>query len=227
MCSSLVRMCACAEERASISLVVSSSRLSPLGARLYIALIRPADTPEYRSVVQSGAMAEPAPAPAPIPRRGKAALSYIPSSLLHTRLLDPTHAARTLVVDVRDSDFVGGHVTSALNVPSKQFRDRLDELYAAAAGKDLVVFHCMHSQQRGPRCARIMGESIDARTLADIDSGVALADSTAAAFPSIVVLTGGFDGWAQYVSKLDAFVRRKDAAALITAYDKNEYGYKI
>lgn len=55
-------------------------------------------------------------------------------------LLDP--ACSTIVIDVRDADFYGGQITGARNVPSHQFRDRLQEVIEEATGKERIVFHC-------------------------------------------------------------------------------------
>lgn len=57
------------------------------------------------------------------------------------------------VIDVRDSDHIGGHIRSSTWVPSDQLSIRLPELVRTFANKDMVVFHCALSQQRGPSAA--------------------------------------------------------------------------
>ena len=47
-----------------------------------------------------------------------------------------------LVVDVRDDDFSGGHITGALNIPSTTLYRQMDRIQQLSADKDLVVFHC-------------------------------------------------------------------------------------
>jgi hypothetical protein len=53
-----------------------------------------------------------------------------------------------LVVDVRDSDFIGGHITNCRNVPSATFSDRLDGLVRDTEAVPQVIFHCALSQVR-------------------------------------------------------------------------------
>jgi rhodanese-related sulfurtransferase len=57
------------------------------------------------------------------------------------------------VVDVRDSDYVGGHITSCINVPTQTHDYRMPELVRELRDKEIVVFHCALSQQRGPSSA--------------------------------------------------------------------------
>mmetsp|Transcript_11345 Transcript_11345/g.30575 ORF Transcript_11345/g.30575 Transcript_11345/m.30575 type:complete len:143 (-) Transcript_11345:35-463(-) len=63
------------------------------------------------------------------------------------------------VVDVRDSDFEGGHIRGAVNLPSIKLQgspDALDAFVASLAGKSALVVHCMLSQVRGPASARLI-----------------------------------------------------------------------
>jgi len=59
-----------------------------------------------------------------------------------------------LVVDVRDSDFIGGNITNCRNVPSNTFLDNLDDLVRETKNVPQVIFHCALSQSRGPTAAR-------------------------------------------------------------------------
>eukprot|EP00605_Chrysophyceae_sp_TOSAG23-4_P000913 GSChrysophyteH1.ASY1.ANO1.1007.1 assembled CDS len=61
-----------------------------------------------------------------------------------------------VVVDVRDDDFVGGNISSAVNLPSESFHQTgLPVLEQHMQdGVTTFVFHCMMSQQRGPAAAR-------------------------------------------------------------------------
>lgn len=71
-----------------------------------------------------------------------------------------------LVVDVRDDDAGTTMIRgTTVNVPSKRFTRAALEgaLDTAAPGRsladfDAVVVHCMYSQTRGPRCARLIDE---------------------------------------------------------------------
>lgn len=81
----------------------------------------------------------------------------------------------TIVIDVRDEDFYeplgdgwyaedklgskGGKIKGACNIPSEVFLDKMDKINQQIESqthkaKVHLVFHCMLSQQRGPKCAR-------------------------------------------------------------------------
>lgn len=53
-----------------------------------------------------------------------------------------------LVVDVRDSDFIGGHIPNCRNEPSTTFLDTLDDLVRDTKDVPQVIFHCALSQSR-------------------------------------------------------------------------------
>jgi rhodanese-related sulfurtransferase len=57
------------------------------------------------------------------------------------------------VIDVRDSDYIGGHIAGCQNVPVNTHDYRIPELVRTLKDKDVVVFHCALSQQRGPSSA--------------------------------------------------------------------------
>ncbi|AAS51109.1 ACL119Cp [Eremothecium gossypii ATCC 10895] len=96
------------------------------------------------------------------------------------------------VLDVRGSDYIGGHIAGAWNYPYQRLKHEsaaLDELraqlletHAAAAGTGPIhcVFHCAQSQQRGPASAM--------RFLR------ALSDGDLPQF-EVWVLRGGFNLW--------------------------------
>lgn len=55
------------------------------------------------------------------------------------------------VVDVRDDDYIGGHIPGSLNVPSRQLSTpRIDSLVDELKDNEAVIFTCALSQQRGP-----------------------------------------------------------------------------
>ncbi|KAL1632944.1 Cdc25 phosphatase Ibp1 [Neofusicoccum ribis] len=64
-----------------------------------------------------------------------------------------TQEPRVAVIDVRDSDFFGGHIRGCTNVPTAALDYRLPELVRLLRGARTVVFHCALSQQRGPSAA--------------------------------------------------------------------------
>jgi rhodanese-related sulfurtransferase len=90
-------------------------------------------------------------------------LTYLPPTRL-AALLKESHVERATdsetttnpslaVIDVRDSDHVGGHIRASTWVPSNQLPTRLPELVRLLADKDMVIFHCALSQVRGPSAA--------------------------------------------------------------------------
>ncbi|OQE32091.1 hypothetical protein PENSTE_c001G04395 [Penicillium steckii] len=82
---------------------------------------------------------------ATLPRMNRDALSAL--------LKSTTEADRLAVIDVRDSDHVGGHIKASNWVPSSTLDVRLPELLRTLKDKEMVVFHCALSQQRGPSAA--------------------------------------------------------------------------
>lgn len=87
------------------------------------------------------------------------------------------------IVDVRDSDYIGGHIRSSVNVPSTQFLGRLNKLQSALAGRPKVVFHCQLSQQRGPSCAAAYARLLASKGIRNQE---------------VYVLSGGFNEWARH-----------------------------
>ena len=74
---------------------------------------------------------------------------------LSTFLLKPITARPSIaVIDVRDDDHAGGHIFSSTHVPSSTLDHKIPELVRTLNGKDIVIFHCALSQQRGPTAAR-------------------------------------------------------------------------
>ena len=82
----------------------------------------------------------------PIPR--------VPAETISQQLLSPPQAAKLAIIDVRGDDHVGGHIRSSINAPSDTLDWRIPELVRTLADKEVVVFHCALSQERGPRAAR-------------------------------------------------------------------------
>jgi rhodanese-related sulfurtransferase len=65
----------------------------------------------------------------------------------------PSLPPNTAIVDVRDSDHVGGHIKGSTWVPSSQLDYKTPELIRSLKDKEIVIFHCALSQQRGPSAA--------------------------------------------------------------------------
>ncbi|KAL2267149.1 hypothetical protein VTJ83DRAFT_4426 [Remersonia thermophila] len=124
----------------------------------------------------------------------------------------PAAAPNIAIIDVRDDDYIGGHIKGSRNVPSRTLDYMLPTLVRQLQDKDTVVFHCALSQQRGPSAAlryirereRLLGAAAS-----NPPAGAAGEESTktdgAAAGPSesgpavkeqkVVVLDRGFVGW--------------------------------
>lgn len=81
-----------------------------------------------------------------------ATLSRMSREQLSSLLLSPD-ASKVAVIDVRDDDHVGGHINSSTHVPSLSLDHRIHEIVRTMAGKEIMVFHCALSQQRGPAAA--------------------------------------------------------------------------
>ena len=85
-----------------------------------------------------------------------------------------------VVVDVRDGDFgEGGFVKGAVNVPSDTFRERMGAVLEEHGDKETIVVHCMMSQMRGPTCATMLVQAMNAAEGKSFRANV-------------VVMTGGF-----------------------------------
>lgn len=101
------------------------------------------------------------------------------------------------VIDVRDDDHIGGHIRSSQWVPSTQLQARMPELLRLNADKETVVFHCMHSQERGPRAALAYAQAkardIEKRARDDTTEGSVRGDPLGG--QKVCVLKGGFGSW--------------------------------
>ena len=92
------------------------------------------------------------------------------------------------IIDVRDSDHIGGHIKGSTWVPSGSLDYKLPELLRTLQEKETVVFHCALSQQRGPGAAlRYLRER-------DAKSGKGR-DGQPDTVQKVFVLEGGFTKW--------------------------------
>lgn len=84
-------------------------------------------------------------------------LSYISREELAEKLRNspsaPSLPSNIAIIDVRDSDHIGGHIRGSTWVPSHELDYKTPELVRNLKDKDTVVFHCALSQQRGPSAA--------------------------------------------------------------------------
>jgi rhodanese-related sulfurtransferase len=130
-------------------------------------------------------------------------LSYIHPTALAAIISDPSKASSTAIIDVRDSDHIGGHIKGSIWIPVPELDARMPELLRIYKGKEKVVFHCMLSQQRGPQSAlkfaraKEAHEAKEKRAQKETDK-VGDADSQeqeGSSGPEVCVLEGGFGAW--------------------------------
>ncbi|CUM62829.1 uncharacterized protein PRCAT00000387001 [Priceomyces carsonii] len=98
---------------------------------------------------------------------------------------------RFAVVDVRDSDYVGGHLKGCYHYPAGDFESQLPELKQRLYNNhiDDVVFHCALSQSRGPSSALKFLRSLE--DTIDPDEVQYFEDL------NVWLLKGGFNKWQQ------------------------------
>ncbi|CEJ59295.1 hypothetical protein PMG11_07925 [Penicillium brasilianum] len=113
---------------------------------------------------------------ASLPRMSRDALSEI--------LLSGAPSNKLAIIDVRDSDHIGGHIKSSTWVPTPNLDVRLPELLRTLKDVEKVVFHCALSQQRGPSAALRYARERE-RTLGEEESKK----------QEVYVLEGGFVQW--------------------------------
>ncbi|EGW30708.1 uncharacterized protein SPAPADRAFT_142679 [Spathaspora passalidarum NRRL Y-27907] len=121
-------------------------------------------------------------------------LKYIRPSTLRTWFRggsSPHGSGKFAIIDVRDDDYVGGHIKGSCNYPATNFISLLPSLRKSLYEKkvDDVVFHCMLSQARGPSSALKFLRSlntIDDPELQEFFKNV-----------HVYVLKGGFQRWAR------------------------------
>ncbi|KAJ4300095.1 Cdc25 phosphatase Ibp1 [Collariella sp. IMI 366227] len=101
------------------------------------------------------------------------------------------------IIDVRDDDYIGGHIKGAQNVPSRTLDAMLPTLVRQLRDKETVVFHCALSQQRGPAAAlRYLRER--ERVIAAVEGSAEGSGEEGKQAPKeqkVFVLDQGFVGW--------------------------------
>ncbi|KAI0854701.1 Rhodanese-like protein [Xylaria cubensis] len=130
-------------------------------------------------------------------------LERITAARLAERLLavDATNTAASgqaaensiAIVDVRDDDYIGGHIRTSLHFPSRSLDATMPTLLRKLADKETVVFHCALSQQRGPSAALryLRAREADATT----DANGKENGSEKKNKQKVYVLDRGFTGW--------------------------------
>ena len=119
-------------------------------------------------------------------------LPYITREKLAGLIRDKT--AGLSIIDVRDSDYIGGHILNSQNIPTHTHDYRIPELVRTLRDQDVVVFHCVLSQQRGPGSAlRYLRERERMNGRKEIGTRKDGADLIEA--QKVFVLEGGFSKW--------------------------------
>lgn len=117
-------------------------------------------------------------------------LEFVPATKLRQWLRSgsPSGSGNLAIVDVRESDYVGGHIKGCWHYPANQFQDRLAELHQRLADEkiDDVVFHCALSQVRGPKSALRFLRSLESAKESSLDA------------LKVWVLQGGFTTWQRH-----------------------------
>jgi rhodanese-related sulfurtransferase len=114
----------------------------------------------------------------------------------HVQLAELIRAKKpgVTIIDVRDSDFIGGHIIGCKNVPVSTHDYKMPELVRTLRDQDAVVFHCALSQQRGPSSAlRYLRER--ERMIEKGEVGIRKDGEGLASGQKVYVLDGGFVKW--------------------------------
>ncbi|KAH7159808.1 Rhodanese-like domain-containing protein [Dactylonectria estremocensis] len=92
------------------------------------------------------------------------------------------------IIDVRDDDYLGGHIKGSTNVPAHTLDVMLPTLVRTLKDKKTVVFHCALSQIRGPSAAL--------KYLRERDGLLrAMGETPRGEGQEVLVLDRGFTGW--------------------------------
>lgn len=138
-------------------------------------------------------------------------LRFIKPADLANSLRQPETASKVAVIDVRDNDHLGGHVRGSQWVPINHLDARIPELLRVNKDKDRVVFHCMLSQQRGPKAAltyarakayEVEKQKVVKHQETDTDESKEIEQGSGKiGGQEVCVLEGGFDNWRRFYAE--------------------------
>lgn len=127
--------------------------------------------------------------------------SQTPSTADSDAAKPSTLPANIAVIDVRDSDHIGGHIRGSTWLPSAELDYKTPELIRTMRDKEVVVFHCALSQQRGPSAAlrylrekERLGDKGGVGKEAEEGSGEGKEEGRGKE-QKVLVLKGGFTEW--------------------------------
>ncbi|KAF9217635.1 hypothetical protein CPC16_005716 [Podila verticillata] len=131
--------------------------------------------------------------------------TFVDSHVLEELLNDKTKVPRKdyLIIDVRDADYIGGHIPGCLNVPAHDLPDQLPQLIEEYKNVPQLFFHCALSQVRGPKAAKRWSQALNAAAASN-------PEATAPA-QKINILRGGFGAWQR---------KHKDNKVLVEDYQE-------
>ncbi|OLL22789.1 CDC25-like phosphatase YCH1 [Neolecta irregularis DAH-3] len=124
---------------------------------------------------------------------------FITPLKLYEWLQDPT--SDVVVVDVRDDDYIGGHISKSLHYPSSKLSETFPQLTDKLLPRKKVVFHCLLSQQRGPTAAKRYLEQLGNNNPEQ----------------KVYILAGGFSNWQKEYGS-DSTVTKNYHKALWTGF---------
>ncbi|KAL7948603.1 Rhodanese-like protein [Trichoderma barbatum] len=118
-----------------------------------------------------------------------ASIKRVSAKTLSEKILEEREQAEPsfAVVDVRDVDYIGGHIKGSTNIPCDRLDALLPTLIRKLKDKKTVIFHCALSQQRGPFAAL--------KYLRERDGQLAALGEAPPADQEVYLLERGFTGW--------------------------------
>lgn len=132
-------------------------------------------------------------------------LKYIRVPTLYTWLKNQG-PGKFMVVDVRDSDYIGGHIKGSMHYPSSNFEETLADLKKQLIANQVedVIFHCALSQVRGPKSTlKFLRSLSQVRNDKEIEFFNQL---------NVWVLKGGFTEWQRHYGEDETVTEGYDKA---------------
>ncbi|KNE96431.1 hypothetical protein PSTG_10262 [Puccinia striiformis f. sp. tritici PST-78] len=125
------------------------------------------------------------------------------------------------VVDVRDSDYIGGHIPGCHHIPSSSFHEKCPGLINELKDVKCVIFHCALSQQRGPTAAKLYAHRReDKLTSGTLNSILPFGEEAHARGSSqeVIIIEGGFTNWVREFKDDERLVEGYNPAVWSSSY---------
>ncbi|KAA1113918.1 hypothetical protein PGTUg99_016198 [Puccinia graminis f. sp. tritici] len=139
--------------------------------------------------------------------------SFAPPRVIANRIKAGRLNKDWAVVDVRDSDFIGGHIPGCHHIPSENFHEKCKALIDELKDVKCVIFHCALSQQRGPTAAKLYAHRREDNLVSGSLKSLLPFGTEAQArgeAQEVMIVQGGFKEWAEEF---------KDDPALVEGYN--------